>query len=247
MKIAVAQTSPVKGNIVANIKAHKALIQLATSQKADCIFFPELSITGYEPALAAELATTQADSIFDEFQKMSDERKICIGVGMPTPAEEAVKISMIIFQPGTDRITYSKQMLHSDEWPFFVGGDQQSIIEIGHTKIAPAICYESLQMEHADKAIALGARLYVCSVAKTQGGIDKGFTHYPAIAKKYAMPVLMANSVGYSDDFLSAGQSAVWKKDGTLAGKLGSEEEGLLVFDTESEVVIKMNAVPERS
>ena len=72
MKIAVAQTRPVKGDIKANIEHHKKMINLAISHGADMIIFPELSITGYEPELAKELATNQDDSRFDELQQISD-------------------------------------------------------------------------------------------------------------------------------------------------------------------------------
>ena len=51
MKISIAQTRPIKGDIPANIEAHKRFINLAVSNGADAIFFPELSITGYEPEL----------------------------------------------------------------------------------------------------------------------------------------------------------------------------------------------------
>ena len=57
MKIALVQARPVKGDIEANIAAHKRLIGLAVLNGADMIIFPELSITGYEPELANELAT----------------------------------------------------------------------------------------------------------------------------------------------------------------------------------------------
>ena len=46
MKICVAQTRPVKGDIKANIEHHKKLIDLAISNGGDTIIFPELSITG---------------------------------------------------------------------------------------------------------------------------------------------------------------------------------------------------------
>ena len=80
MKIAVAQTRPVKGDIKANIEHHKKMIGLAVSHGADMIIFPELSITGYEPDLAKELATNQDDSRFDDFQQISDNRQITVGV-----------------------------------------------------------------------------------------------------------------------------------------------------------------------
>jgi hypothetical protein len=55
---------------------------------------------------------------------------------------------------------------------------------------------------------------------------------------KYAMPVLMANCTGYCDNFEGAGQSAVWTSKGNLAAMLNKEEQGLLIFDTETEEVM---------
>jgi predicted amidohydrolase len=46
MKICVVQTRPIKGDIARNIVQHKHLIDLATANGADIVFFPELSITG---------------------------------------------------------------------------------------------------------------------------------------------------------------------------------------------------------
>ncbi|HET9532598.1 MAG TPA: nitrilase-related carbon-nitrogen hydrolase, partial [Blastocatellia bacterium] len=66
MKICVAQTRPVKGDIQGNIDNHKRLIDLAASNGADMLIFPELSITGYEPELSRELATNQDDERFDD-------------------------------------------------------------------------------------------------------------------------------------------------------------------------------------
>ena len=45
MKICVAQTKPVKGDIEANIHSHEKLIEMAVSVGTDFITFPELSIT----------------------------------------------------------------------------------------------------------------------------------------------------------------------------------------------------------
>jgi len=239
MKISVAQTRPIKGDIPANIETHNKLIDLAILHSADAIFFPELSLTGYEPDLAKELATNQNDGKLNNFQEISNKNKITIGLGMPTKANSEIKISMIIFQPYTSRQTYSKQQLHSDEFPYFVNGEKQIILTVHNKKIAPAICYESLQTDHSKNAVKLGAEIYMASVAKSQNGIDKAMIHYPAVAKKFSMPVLMSNCVGYCDNFQSVGKSSVWTKQGNLAGQLDDKLEGILIFDTETEQVIK--------
>lgn len=112
-------------------------------------------------------------------------------------------------------------------------------MNIDNKKIAPAICYESLQPKHSENANKLGAEIYLASVAKSENGANKAMVHYPQIAKRYSMPVLMSNCIGFCDNFLGAGLSAVWTKQGQLAGQLDGRNEGLLIFDTETEEVTK--------
>jgi predicted amidohydrolase len=238
MKICIAQTIPIKGNVSANIEAHIRFIELALTSNAEAIFFPELSLTGYEPELAKKLATNQNDNRLDIFQETSDKNKIVIGLGLPTATESKILISMIIFEPNKPRQTYSKQQLHSDEFPYFENGIGQVIIKTNDKNIAPAICYESLQQKHSENAFKLGADVYLASVAKPANGVNKAFDLYPKIAKQYAMPVLMSNCVGFCDNFLSVGQSAVWTKEGELVGQMDNKSEGILIFDTETEEVI---------
>src|SRR5690606_17108805 len=171
MKIAVAQIRPLSGNIVENMLVHKKMIDLAVVHQADCLFFPELSLTGYEPALANELAKYPDDPLFEEFQGMSDANNLTLGIGTPTKAGAGIRISMLVFQPNLPKQVYSKQQLHADELPYFVSGNEQIILTINNVKVAPGICYESLQTGHADAAAGLGAEIYIASVAKSQHGI----------------------------------------------------------------------------
>jgi predicted amidohydrolase len=239
MNIAVAQIKPAKGDISVNIEKHLKFVELASSLNANSIFFPELSLTGYEPDLAKDLATNKDDDRLEAFQKISDLKKMTIGVGIPTKTKSGIRISMIVFQPNQHRISYSKQQLHEDEFPYFENGTEQVIIEIENQKIIPAICYESLKIEHAEKASKLGGEIYLASVAKSKNGIEKAFIHYPKVAKKYSMPVLMANCIGECDNFVSAGFSSVWTKEGKLAEQLNNKNEGVLVFNTITTEVIK--------
>lgn len=233
MKIGIAQIKPSKGNIKENIKVHKKWIEASISEKVDFIAFPELSLTGYEPELAQELAIEKSDARLDEFQKLSDQNNIIIGLGIPFKTALGIYIGMVIFQPNQSRIIYSKQRLHPDELPYFIEGKEQIVLNVKNHKIAPAICYESLLEEHAENAKKLGAEIYLASVAKSENGIQKAYEHYSKISKRFSMPVLMVNCIGFCDNYLSAGQSAVWNKEGKILAKLEKDIEGLLVFDTE--------------
>lgn len=230
MRIALAQIQPHQGDISANIQKHLQFIEQAIAARAQAIFFPELSLSAYEPNLAQELAINLTDERLQVFQNSSDQTNISISVGAPIQATKGVQIGMLIFQPQRPPQLYAKQLLHEDEFPFFVSGDQQIMLEIEGNTIAPAICYESLQVEHATQAHQLGATIYLASVAKSQKGIDKAAQHYPAIAQQYQMPVLMVNSVGFCDNFMSAGQSAIWDKTGKLLAQLDDQTENLLIF-----------------
>ncbi|RYU93014.1 carbon-nitrogen hydrolase family protein [Emticicia agri] len=231
MKIGLAQSKSVKGDIQANIENHLRLIEQALAQKADAVFFPELSLTGYEPELAAVLATTPEDVRFAVFQQMSDAHTLTIGVGMPIRTAKGIQITLLVFQPHQSLQTYAKQQLHADELPYFIAGDKQLLLWPDTLKVAPAICYESLQISHAESANALGAQVYLTSVAKSQKGIDKARTHYPLIARQYEMPVLMVNGVGYCDNFESAGNSGFWNSKGELVAALDNGSEGVLVVE----------------
>lgn len=239
MKICVSQTKPIKGDISKNIENHKRMIHVAVSENVDLIVFPELSITGYEPDLAKDLAIEPNDQILNDFQTISDAENISIAVGMPTRGEKGIHISLIFFQPHEKRLVYSKKYLHSDEEPFFASGENFPILNFRATKIAPVICYELSVPEHFAAAHAGGAEIYLASVAKTADGMEKAARRLSEIARTNSIPVLISNSVGYSDNFLSAGNSSVWNASGELIGRLDDKNEGILIFDTETQETIR--------
>jgi predicted amidohydrolase len=141
---------------------------------------------------------------------------------------------MILLRPLIHRQLYCKQILHSDEYRFFEAGSNNLLLELEGMKIAPAICFESLQIEHGMRANAVGAQVYAASVAKSRAGLEKAIKHYSTLAKLNKMTVLMSNCVGPSDDFVSAGGSAIWNREGDRVGQLGDSSEGVLCFDTET-------------
>ena len=238
MKICAAQTRPARGKVISNIENHKRLISLAVSNDADAIIFPELSITGYEPELAKELATDANDNRFDVFQEISERERIIIGIGVPTKNAAGICISTIVFQPQKPRQTYSKKYLHADEEPFFISGRNSADL-INDTEIALAICYELSIPEHSENAFKSRATIYAASVVKTTAGVEKACHSLSAIAKKYSMTVLMANSVGMSGDGECAGKTSVWNDEGALVGQLNDADEGIIIIDTNTRETIE--------
>ena len=240
MRICVAQSESIKGNIEHNLKKHLSLIDRAISERVDLIIFPELSITNYEPTIATDFAKDLRVTVLSVLQKTSNSGQLSIGVGLPTQSHKGNHISMLIIRPNEPPQTYSKQILHSDEEPFFVGGEGQNTIELMNSKIGLSICYESLQEEHLKRAKKLGAEIYIASTTMSKKGTDKALKHYETMAKKHRIPILMSNSVGFCDGFKSVGQSSIWDGNGKLLGKMDAEHEGLLIFDTRAKEVEKL-------
>jgi predicted amidohydrolase len=237
MKICVAQTRPVKGNIEVNIHSHQRLIEMAVSVETDFIIFPELSITGYEPELVKELATTQDDVRFDVLQRISDTNRISIGIGVPIVAHNGTYISQVYFRPCKPREMYSKVFLHSSEEEYFVRGDRYMNLRIDDANIAPAICYELSVREHAERAATSGADIYAVSVVEEN--IEKAIKRLTNVATEHSMTVMMANAIGKTGVYECPGKSSIWSNKGQLVGQLDDSHEGILVFDTDTGEISK--------
>lgn len=238
MKICMAQLLPFKGQIAANITLHDKFIKTAVAAGAEIIVFPELSLTGYEPTLAKNLATTKDDKRLDVLQSLSDKHNIIICAGLPTKAANGICISMVIFQPGKARVTYSKKYLHADEEPFFISGENFPVLAVNGLNIAFAICYELSVEAHAENAFKNKVDVYIASVAKTETGIEKANTRLAEIVATYDVPVLMCNCLGPNDDFIGAGKSAAWDNNGKMLLQLSSNKDELLLFDTTTKEAI---------
>jgi len=238
MIIAIAQTASVRGDIARNLENHRKWIQQAILHKAELVVFPELSLTGYEPDLAAQLATNQEDTRLEQLQQLSDANGITVCVGLPTREGEQLFVSMLIFQPHKVPTTYSKQYLYPPEKSVFTEGIKPLLLSYGTELISPAICYEASVGAHSEYASQNNATLYMASVLSSVGGIDAELTKLSCIAKQKRMVTCMANYVGISGGYQCAGKSSVWNEQGELMGQLGDREEGLLIFDTITREII---------
>lgn len=235
MKISLVQCLSKKGAVSENIENHLKLIRRSLEYEADLVVFPELSLTNYEPTLAAELAFETNDDRLDVFQEESDRGNVTICLGLPVRRTSGIHIGMLTFQPEKERELYTKQMLHEDERPYFSCGDRDFYLKKDDFTIAFGICYESLQRTHILKAIGNGANLYIASVAKPAGGVSRALETFPSIAEEFNMPVFMANSVGISDTFMATGTSAAWNASGQLVHCLNESDQGILLYDTLSQ------------
>ena len=238
MKLAVAQMRPIVGAIEGNIDLHLALVNLGVRNGASLIVFPELSLTGYEPFLAAELSRFRHDSCLALFQPLCDANNVSIGVGLPLRTSTLPHISTLLFRPHARPLVYSKRYLHADEEAFFGCGTELDCTIYDDPRVGLAICYELSIPEHASNAFATGATAYIASVAKTARGVEEASRRMSDLANRYSAITMLSNCIGTLDSTDCVGRSSAWGRNGTLLARLDSDSDGVIVVDYDTEEAV---------
>lgn len=234
MNIALAQIASEAGDLTRNRTKHLHFCQKAATHGADFVLFPELSLSGYEPALAAQCAVTLEPTQWHDFQCLSDQSRLTIAIGVPLKQMQGIEIALLIFQPHQPLQHYSKHYLHASEEAYFVPGEVQQDIMTISEPIALAICYELSVPAHAEAAFNRGATIYLCSVMKEACDMPRTVPRLIDIATTYQRPVAMVNSVGTAHGATCCGQTSVWDNQGRCLTKLDDQQEGLLLFNTQT-------------
>ena len=229
IKVGIAQTIAIKGNIEKNIENHLNFIESAIKKQIDLIIFPELSLTGYEPELSKELAINLSDKRLEILKQKSDENNITIIVGSPIRENENILIGAIIFSPNEITKVYTKYYLHEGEEKYFTPKESNIQLNIKGEKINIAICADISNFEHPKKASTENCSLYLASVLVSKKGLEFDRNLLAKYAKEFNLSVMMSNFGGISGGYDCAGFSSVWNNIGELKGEIDNNNEGLLI------------------
>ena len=217
LTIALAQFSPVKGNVAHNVSQHLQLVNDAITKNADIIVFPELSLTGYEPELAKALAFNANDVSLKPFDVLAKEHSITIIVGAPIKlAETKPYIGEFIISAPSDPIYYCKMHFHTGEDEYFSKGSEYCLIDVKGIKLGLAICADTSVESHIREVKLQGAEYYICSSLITASGYEHDITQLQGYAKKYAIGVTVSNFVNESGGFQTTGKSTIINKLGEI-------------------------------
>lgn len=233
--IALVQYQAVKGRIDLNLKKHLEHVALAAENGADIVVFPELSLTGYEPELASDLAIaldTEADA--DPVVLLSEaaqKQGVIVISGCPLKSDETRPyIGALIFYPSGRTDLYRKQHLHPGESDYFIAGGESYVISYKGQQIALAVCADFCNPNHAADAKAAGADAYLCSVLISENGFAVDSQLLQSRALDNGFPVLMANYSGETGGWESCGNSRVWSSDGEVIVASENSETELVLY-----------------
>lgn len=222
--VAAIQSASVKGDIAANVARHVELAGQAAALGARLALFPELSLTGYEPGVAAATALRGNDDRLAPLAGLAQRSGMIIVAGAPLLIDGALYIGAVSFLPDGQVAEYTKQHLHAGEDAVFAAGHGGAMLDVEGIPAALAVCAEFTHASHAQAAAAAGARLYAASVLVSPGGYAKDSAILQGHAVRHAMPVLMANHGGPTGGWQSAGRSALWDECGQLVLEAGEGE-----------------------
>jgi len=245
--ISVAQTRPVKRDVNANLVEHIRLTQIAASEGAQIVVFPELSLTGYELSLASDLAFSQDDPRLSTLIEASSSSSVTLVVGAPVRIGPHLHIGAFILWPDGTTALYTKHHLGAfsasascdgivppAEATVFHPGDRNPLLRIGGNTAALAVCADIGRPSHPQQAADRGANTYLASMFVIPAEYDGDAAKLKGYAVKHAMMVALANYGSPTGGLASAGRSAIWSETGELLAQLPASGGGVAVV-TEAE------------
>lgn len=170
--LVAAQCAVQAGDLVANLALHLDFMRRAGELGARLIIFPELSLSGYEPALAGALAQPAGSPLLEPLCSLAMTAGMTAVVGLPlrVPGRDKPQIAACILHPDGSRTIYTKQHLHAGEEQFFNAGQGGELLLVEGTSVALSVCADFAHAEHPAEAAERGAQVYAASVLIGEGG-----------------------------------------------------------------------------
>jgi predicted amidohydrolase len=228
-KIAAAQIPSIRGDVPANVSRHEAALRAAAAAGVSVVVFPELSLIGYEPEIAASLAFTDDDIRLEPLRRIVLEHNLTTMIGAPIRTDDKPAIGTVILGPDGGRQIYRKMHLGGSEVSFFSPGTLPVVLEVESHRIGVSICADSSQCSHAESYYRLGARIYAAGVFLTDEWYLTDAPRLQKFAADFGMLTVMANQAASIGTHRSVGRSAVWNPSGSLLAEAEGTEEALVV------------------
>ncbi len=242
--IAMAQIETRLGDVKANLAMHLEIIQQASSQSADLVVFPELSLTGYSlqdltPGVARQ--ATHQDPTFQPLLKASKDIDIIVGF-VEADVRQRFFISAAYLSGGEFLHVHRKVYLPTyglfDEGRFFAWGDRVRAFDSPFGRIGMLICED---FWHASPPYLLwldGAEILFLISASPGRGIsgDERLESArwverinQAYASLFTTYVIHTNRGGFEDGLHFWGGATAFNPDGEMLAR-GPYHEPALTF-----------------
>lgn len=257
VRLALAQTNPVVGDIEANTDAALKAIEAAAQNGANLVLFGEMAITGYpieDLAARESFINTAAEAVTKLATRIAQAGlgEIAVVIGHPSLAKKRDSHNWALAQNcasvligGKVTGTYAKHHLPNysvfDEYRIFVPGHELLTFEFQGLKFSTLICEDIWQSGGPVAQLADSNTDVVLVLNGSPFEIDKDDRRQELVRKLATSndaAVAYVNLVGGQDDLVFDGDSLLVNANGALVGRAKQFETDLIFFDVESKIAI---------
>ena len=240
--LAAAQSIPERGDVEANVERHLQLIRAAADGQARLLVFPELSLTGYELDLAAELAFSENDPRLAPLVDAAASRRMTLVVGAPVRLGSRLHIGAFILSADRSVDLYTKRRMGAfspadspdgivppPEATVFEPGNRNPLVRFDGNTAAVAVCADVGRPSYAEEAANRGATTYLASMFVIPAHVEQDLSRLREYAVKHSMAVVFSNFGGASGGMPSGGSSAILSDRGEILVQLPPNGAGVAI------------------
>jgi len=250
MRITLAQTPSVLGEVDENLERAHDIIRSAGRENSDVVIFPELFLTGYSLARVDKDVALSTD----------DERLLALGTIAP---ETDVLIGL--YEDGlgvhnynaaayydADKLVHTHRKLYLptydifEERKFFSPGQTLRAFDTRQGRVATLICNDAWQPQLAFLAVQDGARVLFVPTNSSQSRFpeqydSKAYWHNITVfyARMFQCYVVFCNRVGEEGELRFWGGSHIVDPWGRVIRQLPAEEEAIVTHEIDLAMVRK--------
>ncbi len=242
LRVAMAQISPVLGDVQRNLALHLTQIEAARRQHADVIVFPELSLTGYflrdmVPDLALSPSGPEIRQLIDAAGPMSlvlgfveeSSRHRFYNASLWAEGGRVIHVHRKVYLP-----TYGL----FDEQRYFAAGERFLAFDTARFgRVGILVCEDFWHLSAAAIMQAEEVDVLVCPANSPARGVQNAKVHtaetYEQLAKAFAQllgaTVLVVNRVGFEDGLCFWGGSMAVGPDACMLAQAAMLDEALCI------------------
>lgn len=250
VRLALAQTNPVVGDIAGNLAQIFDQVRAAANAKADLVVFGEMSVTGYpiEDLAYRESFIQDAEAAVADFAqelKHTGLGETAVVLGSITKANNngwaIAHNSALLIRGGVVEASYDKHHLPNysvfDEYRIFVPGNELLTFELNGLKFSTVICEDIWQQGGPVSHIAANGTDVTLVLNGSPFELDKDDRRHKLVtdlAQKHSCAVAYVNLVGAQDDLVFDGDSMYVNANGDLVFRGAKFEPELSLIDIDS-------------
>jgi NAD+ synthase/NAD+ synthase (glutamine-hydrolysing) len=253
MRVALLQINPTAGDLEGNSSLIVRAARAADVQGADLMVTPELALMGYLPRdllMNRGFIQRAGEKLSHIAGELKDAPPLLVGVATPNPSDVGRPLynSAVLLRGGTVGQAFHKSLLPTydvfDEDRYFEPFQGTQILELNGVRLGISICEDvwndrdfwNRRRYHEDpiEAMAKAGAQAIVNLSASPFTVGKQMLREEMLghmARKYRLPVAIANQVGANDDLIFDGHSSVFDAWGKLFARAEGFEEDVLVVD----------------